>query len=83
MVIDGGLNAPAGIEVVGNTLLVSDHGTGEIIFYDMNNDFAERGRVMAVGTGVMGIKAGFDGRIWWVNATNSTLNRISLLCFKK
>ncbi|MBL7947275.1 MAG: T9SS type A sorting domain-containing protein [Flavobacteriales bacterium] len=75
VVIDGGLSAPAGIEVVGNTLLVSDHGTGEIIFYDMNNDFAERGRV-AVGTGVMGIKAGFDGRIWWVNATNSTLNRM-------
>lgn len=75
VIIDGGLNSPAGIEVVGSTLLVSDHGTGEIIFYDMENAFAERGRV-AVGTGVMGIKAGFDGRIWWVNATNSTLNRM-------
>ncbi|MGV3637916.1 MAG: T9SS type A sorting domain-containing protein [Flavobacteriales bacterium] len=75
VIIEDGLSAPAGIEVVGNTLLVSDHGTGEIIFYDMNNGFAERGRV-AVGTGVMGIKAGFDGRIWWVNATNSTLNRM-------
>jgi len=75
VIVNGGLSSPAGIEVVGNTLMVSDHGSGEIIFYDMANDFVERGRV-AVGTGVMGIKAGPDGRLWWVNASSSTLNRL-------
>lgn len=75
VIVANGLSSPAGIEVVGNTLVVSDHGTGEIIFYDMANEFVERGRV-AVGTGVMGIKAGPDGRLWWVNASSSTLNRL-------
>lgn len=75
VIINAGLQQPAGIDVVGNTLLVSDHGTGEIILYDMANGFTERGR-LAVGAGVMGIKVGPDGRIWFVNATTSTLTRI-------
>lgn len=75
VIISGGLQQPSGIDVVGSTLLVSDHGSGEIILYDMANGFAERGRI-AVGAGVMGIKVGPDGRIWFVNATSSTLTRI-------
>lgn len=75
VIIDQGLQEPAGIEVVGSSLYVTDHATGEVIIYDMNDEFAERGRIAAT-PGIMGIKAGFDGRLWVVNATSSTLTRI-------
>ncbi len=75
VVISGGLQEPAGIEVVGTHLLVSDHATGEIIIYDMANDFSEEGRLQ-VGAGVMGIKVAPNGRIWCVNATQSLLIRV-------
>lgn len=75
VIVNSGLQEPAGVEVVGTSLYVSDHGTGEIIIYDMANGFAERGRIAAT-PGIMGIKAGFDGRLWYVNATNSTLVRV-------
>ncbi|MBL7951483.1 MAG: T9SS type A sorting domain-containing protein [Flavobacteriales bacterium] len=75
VVIDQGLQQPAGIDVVGTHLLVSDHATGEIILYDMSADFAEIGR-LPVGAGVMGVKVGPDGRIWCVNATTSELMRV-------
>lgn len=75
VIIDQGLQQPAGIDVVGTSLYVSDHSTGEIIIYDMANGFAERGRITATA-GIMGIKAGPDGRLWYVNATNSTLVRV-------
>ena len=75
VVVAGGLQEPAGIDVVGERLLVSDHATGEIIIYDMADSFAELGRI-AVGAGVMGVKVGPDGRIWCVNATLSHLIRV-------
>jgi len=75
VVIDQGLEQPAGIDVVGERLLVSDHATGEIIIYDIADNFAELGRIQ-VGTGVMGIKVGPDGRIWCVNANQSLLVRV-------
>jgi len=75
VIVDGGLQQPAGIDVVGERLLVSDHATGEIIIYDLANSFAELGRIEAT-PGIMGIKVGPDGRIWYVNATNSTLVRV-------
>lgn len=75
VVVSAGLQQPAGIDVVGDHLLVSDHATGDIIFYDMTSNFTEVGRVN-VGTGVMGIKVGPDGRIWSVNATTSELVRL-------
>ncbi|MCB0766790.1 MAG: T9SS type A sorting domain-containing protein [Flavobacteriales bacterium] len=75
VIIDQGLQQPAGIELVGNSLYVTDHATGEVIIYDMNDGFAERGRIAAT-PGIMGIKAGFDGRLWFVNATSSTLTRV-------
>lgn len=32
------LEKPSGIAVIGNYLLVSDYGTGEIIFYDRTSE---------------------------------------------
>jgi len=75
VVVDAGLQQPSGIDVVGDRLLVSDHGTGEIIIYNMADDFAEMGRIAAT-PGIMGIKVGPDGRIWYVNATSNTLVRV-------
>ncbi|MBK8339035.1 MAG: hypothetical protein IPK99_03035 [Flavobacteriales bacterium] len=77
-IISSGLVEPAGIEVIGDHLLVSDHATGEVIIYDLSGPVvAELGRVDAGGPGLMGIKVGPDGRIWGVNATTHSLVRIS------
>ena len=73
VIITTGLQQPAGIDVVGNHLLVSDHATGEIIIYDMANAFAEQGRISTGAAGIMGVKVGPDGRIWYVNATTNAL----------
>lgn len=77
VVVSSGLQQPAGIDVVGDHLLVSDHASGDIIFYDMTTGFNEVGRIN-VGAGVMGLKVGPDGRIWCVNATTSELTRVDL-----
>jgi hypothetical protein len=76
VVVSTGLLQPAGIDVIGNHLLVSDHATGEIIIYDMNAGFAESGRIATGAPGIMGIKVGPDGHIWFVNATQSKLVRV-------
>jgi len=73
VIITTGLQQPAGIDVVGDHLLVSDYATGEIIIYDMTNGFAEQGRISTGSAGVMGIKVGPDGRIWYVNTTTNSL----------
>ncbi|MBL7938682.1 MAG: hypothetical protein JNL43_04910 [Flavobacteriales bacterium] len=73
VLITTGLQEPAGIDLVGNHLLVSDHATGEIIIYDMSNAFAEQGRISTGAPGIMGIEVGPDGRIWYVNATTNAL----------
>ena len=77
-IITSGLVEPAGIEVIGEHLLVSDHATGEVVIYDLGGSLVtELGRVDAGGPGLMGIKVGPDGRIWGVNATTHSLVRIS------
>ncbi|MBK6754925.1 MAG: hypothetical protein IPG69_15420 [Flavobacteriales bacterium] len=77
VIISSGLVEPAGIDIVGDHLLVSDHATGEVIIYDLSGPVvAELGRVDAGGPGLMGIKVGPDGRIWGVNATTHSLVRI-------
>lgn len=76
VVVDAGLQEPAGIEVIGDHLLVSDHATGEIVIYDMTDNFAEAGRIATGAPGIMGIKVGPDGRIWFVNASQSKLVRV-------
>ena len=76
VVIDSGLVAPAGIEVMDNRLLVSDYTTGDIIVYDISGaSVAEMGRIQAEA-GIMGIKVGPHGHIWYVNATKSEVVRV-------
>ena len=74
VIITNGLVEPAGIEVIGDRLLVSDHANGDIIVYDISNaTVPELGRIHTNIPGIMGIKVGPDGRIWAVNATTHQL----------
>lgn len=77
-IISEGLVEPAGIEVVGTHLYVSDHANGDIVIYDIADDATpELGRIHTGDAGLMGITVGPDGRIWGVNATTSELLRVS------
>lgn len=73
-VISTGLVEPAGIEVIGDRLLVSDHSNGDIIIYDISSTpLVELGRIQTNLPGIMGIVVGPSGMIWAVNATTSEL----------
>lgn len=77
-VVTTGLVEPAGIEVIGNRLLVSDHSTGDILVYDINSapPFSLVGTISTGAPGIMGIKVGPDGHLWYVNTPNNEVVRI-------
>ena len=78
-IISTGLVQPAGIEVIGDRLLVSDHSNGDIVIYDLSSpSFTELGRIITNSPGIMGIKVGPDGRVWFVNATTHELVRLDV-----
>ncbi|HMQ76603.1 MAG TPA: hypothetical protein PKE21_11255 [Flavobacteriales bacterium] len=78
VIVSSGLVQPAGIDVVGDRMVVSDHASGELIIYDISSPPAvELGRVPTGAPGLMGVKLGPDGRIWAVNATAHALLRVS------
>lgn len=75
-IIDSGLDRPCGIEIFENRLLVGDYATGDIIVYDMDNNFLELGRIPTNNAGLTGIKVGPDGNIWATNRTQNALYSI-------
>ncbi len=77
-VITTGLVQPAGIEVIDDRLLVSDNATGDILIYDLNSTppFTQVGTIATGTPGIMGIKVGPDGRLWYVNTPNNEVVRI-------
>ncbi|TNE65247.1 MAG: T9SS type A sorting domain-containing protein, partial [Bacteroidetes bacterium] len=75
VIIDEGLNRPCGIELIGNRLLVGDYATGDILVYDMENNFAELGRIATGQPGLTGIKVGPAGNIWFTNRLQNTLQQ--------
>ncbi len=78
-IVSSGLIEPVGIDVIDNYMLVSDHATGEIIIYDITNVPAvELNRIQTERTGLMGIKIGPDGLIWFVDQDMDELVRITL-----
>ncbi|MBK8226689.1 MAG: T9SS type A sorting domain-containing protein [Flavobacteriales bacterium] len=79
-IITAGLVEPAGIALSGDHMLVSDHASGEIVIFDISEggSFAELGRIQTGAAGIMGIEVGPDGRIWFVNATTSSLGVIDV-----
>jgi len=76
------LEKPSGIAVIGNYLLVSDYGTGEIIFYDRTSEEGlELGRFDTGPAGIMGIEVGPDGKIWYVNTTQNKVYQLDYTPF--
>ena len=73
-----GLVEPAGIAIVGDRLLVSDHSNGDIVVYDINDpNTPEIGRIVTNSPGIMGIEIGPDGAVWAVSATSHKLLKIA------
>lgn len=67
-VVSTGLIEPAGIDVVGDRMIVSDYSTGEIIIYDISAMPAtELDRFTTPAQGIMGVKIGPEGQIWYVD----------------
>ncbi len=80
--VNSGLTEPSGIDVIGNRMIVSDHTTGEIIIYDITgSNGVELGRIPTGTAGVMGVKIGPDGKIWYVNATTNQVIRLEPVNF--
>lgn len=78
VVANTGLVEPAGLAIVDDRLLVSDHATGEIVVYDLSAPgIPEIGRIATNSPGIMGIEVGPDGAIWAVNATTHQLLKIA------
>ncbi len=76
-IVTTGLNQPSGIDVIGNNMIVSDYGTGDIIFYDISGATAiEIGRYYTGNTGVTGVVIGPDGYIWYTNQLTNEVNKI-------
>jgi len=76
-VITTGLVEPAGIDVIDNTLIVTDHSNGDIIFYDISSMPAnEIGRLETGEPGIMGVVLGPQGRIWYCNTTLNKVVRV-------
>lgn len=76
-VVTSGLVEPSGIDVIGDRMIVSDHSNGDIIIYDISSMPAtELGRIQTGDPGIMGVKIGPDGRIWYVNASLNQVARV-------
>lgn len=77
VIIDSGLIEPAGIDIIGKYLLVSDHFSGEVIIYDKSQQpVQELKRIQTGAEGLMGIKVGPAGKIWFVDHEDESVNRI-------
>lgn len=75
-IIEVGLDRACGIEIMENRLLVSDYGTGDIIIFDMDNNFEEMGRINTGSPGITGLKVGPTGDIWFTNRILNTLTKV-------
>jgi DNA-binding beta-propeller fold protein YncE len=62
--------------VVGARMLVSDYATGDIVVYNIAVTPANEMFRIKTPPGIMGIKIGPDGFIYYVNHTNSEVVRI-------
>jgi len=77
VVASTGLTDPCGIEFYQGRLLVSDNATGDIVIYDATvTPIVEKGRIKTGTIGIMGIKVGPDGKIWYVDNKGNKVVRI-------
>ncbi|RYZ49736.1 MAG: hypothetical protein EOP49_15575, partial [Sphingobacteriales bacterium] len=76
-VLDSFLTQPCGIDLYNGRLIVGDYDNGDIHVYDITGTTPVHLGVIATGqAGMMGMKIGTDGRIWFVNYTQNTVMRI-------
>lgn len=69
---------PCGIALFNGRLLVSDYSNGNIYVYNITGTTPVRTGTIATGqAGIMGLRVGADGKIWFVNNTQNTVVRIN------
>jgi len=77
--IDFGLDEPTGIDIVEDRLIVSNYNTGDVMLYDISTGTANLLTTIPTGnSGIMGIKVGPDGLIWYVNSITNKVMMITL-----
>ncbi|MBD3639178.1 MAG: T9SS type A sorting domain-containing protein [Crocinitomicaceae bacterium] len=76
-VVSTGLTKPAGIDVIGDRMVVSEYESGDIVIYDISTMPAiELERINTGLSSVQGLKIGPDGRIWFVDYNTNGVYRI-------
>ena len=76
--INSGLLEPSGIDIIHDRLIVSDHSNGDIILYDVSGASPnELGKIQTGSAGIMGIKIGPKGNIWYVNGQNNEVHKLT------
>jgi hypothetical protein len=77
-VVTTDLVEPAGIDILGNNMVVTDHSNGDIILYDISSMPAvELGRIETGEAGIMGVVIGPDGYIWYCNKPLNKVVRVN------
>jgi hypothetical protein len=66
-----GFSEPSGLELYDGRLFVTDHGTNEIIAFDLDGN--ELDRIEAEADGIMGITVSPDGQLWYVDGDEDTV----------
>lgn len=80
VVVNSGLSEPSGIDIIGNTMIVSDHANGNILVYDISAIPATYlGMISTNATGIMGIVIGPEGNIWYVDADENKVMKASAI----
>lgn len=78
-VITTGLTTPCGIDLVDNRLIVGDYSNGDILIYNIALDPPQLMTTINTGaTGLMGVKIGPEGRIWYVDAESNSVHKINV-----
>lgn len=76
--IDQGLDGPTGIDIVEDRMIVSNYNTGDINLYDIGGNIPILLTTIPTGSnGIMGVKVGPDGKIWYVNSVTDKVMRIT------
>lgn len=75
-IVDTWTTQPCGIDVVQGRLIVSDNTNGDIRIYDVTGTPTLLGTIATGQAGIMGVKVGPDGRIWFANYTGNKVVRI-------
>lgn len=77
--LNTGLDAPTGIDIIEDRMIVSNYNNGDIHLYDISNEEPILLGIIATGeSGIMGVKIGPDGMIWYVNSITNQVMRVAM-----